>query len=453
MDDMKTMEQTGAVEQGAAPVLLLVDDEANILSALRRLFRSSGYTIHLAESGVAGLAVLEQEPVDLVISDMRMPQMDGAQFLAQVAERWPQVVRILLTGYADLTSTIDAINKGHIYGYFSKPWEDNEIRLAVRQALEQKQLRQERDRLLELTRRQNAELKDLNANLEKKVKARTEELNQTNMFLELAYDQLKQSYFEAIPIFANLVQLREGVSGGHGKRVAELAREVAERLELEPDTIRDIYNAGLLHDIGKIALPDDVLNKPVANLSTTQRKVLEKHPITGQAILMGLEPLHDTAVYIRSHHETYDGKGYPDRLSGEDIPLGARILAVVNEYDGLCSGALLGDKLSPIDAREFIQKRAGQRYDPVVVDAFIHVLEGHGSGEAMIRELHLRPQDLFENMVLSRDLFSQDGVLLLTRGYRLTEQLIGKLISFSQDEEHKLVIHVVAEDEPPPAAQ
>lgn len=430
------------------PVLLLVDDEANILSSLRRLFRSAGYTIHTAESGAEGLRILEQEAVDLVVSDMRMPQMDGAQFLSEVALRWPQVVRILLTGYADLGSTIDAINKGHIYGYFSKPWEDHEIRLAVQQALEQKRLRQERDQLLALTRHQNEELKDLNANLERKVRARTEELHQTNMFLELAYEQLKQSYFEAIPIFANLVQLREGVSGGHGKRVAELARDIAEYMQLDHDTIRDIYNAGLLHDIGKLGLPDQVINKPVANLSTTERKLLEKHAITGQAILMGLEPLHTSADLIRWHHETYDGKGYPDRLQGEDIPLGARILAVVNEYDGLCSGALLGDQLSVIDAREFVEKRSGRRYDPVVVDALIKVLEGRGSADAAIRELHLRPNDLLEGMVLSRDLFSFDGVLLLTRGYKLTEQLIAKLISFAQDEEHKLVIHVLAEDEP-----
>ena len=191
-----------------------------------------------------------------------------------------------------------------------------------------------------------------------------------------------------------------------------------------------------------------MINKPVANLSTTERKLLEKHAITGQAILMGLEPLHTSADLIRWHHETYDGKGYPDRLQGEDIPLGARILAVVNEYDGLCSGALLGDQLSVIDAREFVEKRSGRRYDPVVVDALIKVLEGRGSADAAIRELHLRPNDLLEGMVLSRDLFSFDGVLLLTRGYKLTEQLIAKLISFAQDEEHKLVIHVLAEDEP-----
>lgn len=438
--------------QGAAAMtenvcVLLVDDEANILSALRRLFRPQGYTIHTAESGAAGLAILERESVDLVISDMRMPQMDGAEFLARVAERWPGVIRILLTGYADLSSTVDAINRGHIYGYFSKPWEDNEIRLAVQHALEQKRLRQERDRLLELTRRQNDELKDLNATLEQKVTARTEELRQTNMFLELAYDQLQESYYAAIPIFASLVQLREGPGGGHGTRVAELARDIATHMGLDADDVRHVYFSGLLHDMGKLAWPDALLRTPYADLNAAQRKVVEKHPITGQAILMGMDPLQKTALFIRHHHEHYNGNGYPDRLYGEKIPLGARILAVANDYDGLRSGSLLGEELSPLDARAFLQERRDKRYDGAVIDACLTVLDARERGEGMVRELRLEPGALRPGMMLSRDLLSRDGVLLLTKGYRLTEALVRKINSFEQDDNAHVLIHVLAEGE------
>ena len=140
------------------PVLLLVDDEPAILSALRRLLRPEGYTLHLAESGHAGLELLEREKVDLVISDMRMPEMDGAQFLEQVRLRWPDITRLLLTGYADISSTIDAINRGEIYRYISKPWVDSDLMLIIRGALESARLRNENQRLLELTQKQNAEL-------------------------------------------------------------------------------------------------------------------------------------------------------------------------------------------------------------------------------------------------------------------------------------------------------
>ena len=139
--------------------LLFVDDEASILSSLRRLFRQHGYNILIAESGAQGLEILEKEAVDLVVSDMRMPEMDGAKFLEQVRLHWPHVVRILLTGYADVTSTIDAINRGEIYRYIAKPWDDNDIVLTVRDALERKRLESENLRLLALTQRQNEELK------------------------------------------------------------------------------------------------------------------------------------------------------------------------------------------------------------------------------------------------------------------------------------------------------
>lgn len=430
-------------ETPVAGRLLLVDDEANILSALRRLFRPQGYTIHAAESGAAGLAILEVEPIDLVISDMRMPHMNGAEFLAQVAARWPAVTRILLTGHADLSSTVDAINRGHIYGYFSKPWEDNEIRLAVQHAIEQKRLREERDGLLELTHRQNEELRELNVGLEKKVQARTEELRQTNLFLELAYQQLQESYYAAIPIFASMIQLREGPGAGHGMRVAELARDVAVHVGMGDDDVRHVYFAGLLHDIGKLAWSDELLRTPYAGLSTAQRKVVEKHPITGQAILMGLEPLHKTANLIRYHHEHYDGKGFPDRLFGERIPLGARILAVVNDYDGLRNGTLLGEDLSSLDARAFIAKRRGTRYDAAVVDAFVTVLDAKEKGEGMVRELRLEPRQLIPGMVLSRDLVSPEGVLLLTKGYRLNDVLVRKLNAFAEEDQTPLLVHIV----------
>ena len=153
-------------ETASNATVLLVDDEANVLSSLKRLFRPYGYRIFTAESGAAGLEIMQRETVDLVISDMRMPEMDGAQFLQKVNEQWPDTIRILLTGYAEISATIDAINKGHIYRYISKPWEDNDIVLAIKQALRQKQLERANQGLEELTRKQNEELKDLNANLE-----------------------------------------------------------------------------------------------------------------------------------------------------------------------------------------------------------------------------------------------------------------------------------------------
>ena len=426
--------------------LLLVDDEANILTSLQRLFHPHGYTIHTAESGLAALTILERESVDLVISDMRMPEMDGAEFLTQVARRWPEVVRILLTGYADLASTVAAINQGHIYSYFSKPWEGSEIVLTVQHALEEKHLREERDALQALTESQNAQLRDLNANLEQKVAERTEELYHTNQLLELAYEELRESYYAAIPVFASMIQLREGTHKGHGVRVAQLARDIAEHMGMEREAVHHIYFAGMLHDIGKLAWPDNLLNTATVKLTAEQGRIIESHPVVGQSLLMGLEPLQETALFIRHHHEHYDGKGYPDGLAGKNIPFGARILAVANDYDGLRSGSLMGETYSSLDARDFLLERCDTRYDRSIVDACIAILEAQESGDDILRELHLDTEGLRSGMVLSRDLVSEDGVLLLSKGFRLNETVIQKIRHLIDSENREFVVHVFAEE-------
>lgn len=429
-------------ESSAAATLLLVDDEENILSALRRLFRPTGHRILTAQNGIEGLELLQKENVDLVISDMRMPVMDGAKFLEEVARRWPDTVRILLTGYADLTSTVNAVNKGRIYCYISKPWEDNDIKLSVQHALERKFLEREKRRLEELTRRQNEELRALNENLEGMVKARTAEIQQTSDMLDLAYKEMKRSYVNSIPVFANLVEMREGKAAGHSRRVAEQARLVARQLEMTEEDVENIYFAGLLHDIGKIGLPDALISRSYVGLSPRERSLMDKHPAMGAAALLALEAMEGASKIIRSHHERFDGKGYPDQIFGDRIPLGARILAVVSDYDALQIGALIDEPATPAEARAFLVNNKGHRYDPEVVDAFSKVLDAQPVQDTLIRELKLTSDGLREGMVLARDLVNSDGMLLLTKGHNLTETMIMKIRRFERDTGKNLVIHV-----------
>lgn len=414
-------------KKGKIPVVLLVDDEENILTSLRRLFRPLGYQILVATGGEAALDILTTTYVDLVVSDMRMPNMDGAQFLEQVAKRWPGTIRILLTGYADLTSTISAVNKGNIYRYISKPWEDNDLKISVQRALEQKFLEDERLRLEELTRLQNEELKQLNAHLEERVKERTAELSQTMHMLEKAHDSLKKQYSASIKVFASLIEMREGTVAGHSRRVADMARKLAQAMKVSEEEIQSILFAGLLHDIGKIGLPDSLLAKPFNALPGPDRIKVAKHPIIGQAVLMALEPLHEAASLIRSHHERFDGRGFPDGIGGDKIPLGARILAVVNDYDSLQIGAISTQRYASYEARQFIFENRGKRYDPVVVDAFMELLgegDGHSTSE---QDLYIKSGSLKSGMALSRDLITPDGILLLSKEYILDDKLIQKI--------------------------
>jgi putative nucleotidyltransferase with HDIG domain len=427
-------------EAASNATLLLVDDEASVLSSLKRLFRPCGYRIFTAERGAAGLEIMQRETVDLVISDMRMPEMDGAQFLQKVNEQWPDTVRILLTGYAEIGATIDAINKGHIYRYISKPWEDNDIVLAIKQALRQKQLERANQGLEELTRKQNEELKDLNANLEQKVKARTEEVRQTMALLEVAHERLKKGFITSIRVFSNLIEMREGVMAGHSHRVAELSRAIAQQMSMSDIDVQDVFLAALLHDIGKIGLPDYLLEKPYASLTGEERFEVMKHPVKGQTALMALEHLQGAAKLIRSHHEHFDGLGFPDKLHGLETPLGARIIALANEYDSAQIGTLLNKHLKQSDAVLYIQEGRGRHYDPAVVDAFMKVMGASGAAQ-VIQESAIQIGQAEPGMVLSRDLTSSHGELLLSKDFRLDASLIGQIKSFDQLGD-KLIIYV-----------
>ena len=448
MDEKMSDTQAGEVAPTKAEeviTLLFVDDEANILSALKRLFRPFGYRIFTAEGGALGLEILERESVDLVVSDMRMPEMNGAQFLEKVREKWPETIRILLTGYAEIGATIDAINKGRIYRYISKPWEDNDITLTVKQALDMKMLEREKIRLEELTLAQNEELKNLNASLEDKVRARTEEVRQTMGFLEVSHDKLKKSFITSIRVFSNLIEMREGRMAGHSRRVADLARTIAQRMGIKDADAQDIFLAALLHDVGKIGLPDRLMEKSFSSLTSEERTEVVKHPAKGEAALMALEQLHGAAKFIRSHHERFDGLGYPDKLAGLNIPLGARILSLANDYDSVQLGTILNKQLSQSEALAFIQEGRGNRYDPAVVDAFLGKMSTQTDELAESKpELMVGSAQLLAGMKLSRDMLGKNGNLLLSKDYIIDDQLIGQIKNFERLENQLFSLWIYA---------
>ena len=424
---------------GPPPRILCVDDEPNILSSLRRLFRGQGYQVLIAEGGNAGLAVLETETVDLVISDMRMPEMDGARFLEHVRTRWPDTIRLLLTGYSDIQSILDAINRGEIYRYITKPWDDNDILLVVRHALERRTLERDKQRLEALTRSQNDELKSLNASLEAKVQERTGELKKALDTLVSVNDKLKNSFLTSIKVFSSLIEMRGGNLAGHSRRVADLARRIGVRMGLGERELQEIFVAGLLHNIGKVAFSDELLAMPVNVMNGENLGLYRKYPVRGEQLLMPLEDLSGAAKIIRSQQERFDGEGYPDRLSGFNIPLGARILALASDFYNLQIGTMVQRRLRPDEARALILQTSGKRYDPLVTNAFNDVLNGittsgaastPRNGEDSSQETLIVALDLRPGMVIARDLITRDGFLLLSANHTLDERMIAQILDF-----------------------
>lgn len=354
--------------------LLFVDDERNILNALKRLFRSSEYSIHTAESGMDALQILDQHPIDLIVSDMRMPHMDGAEFLSLAAERWPDTIRILLTGYADLESTIAAVNKGRIHSYCGKPWEDNELKLQINNALEQKRLKDERQRLFAIIHQQNAELKELNTHLEEKVEHRTEQLRSSLQQIDQAHNALKKQYTDAVKAFARIIEMRPGIKSGHSLYVAENARHVAQKMGLDQADVKDIVYAGLLLQIGKMSLDDELLHMPLHPMSSFHKKRYMQHAQEGWSLLRDIDRLKNAAELILHQYEYYDGSGEPNSLRGDEIPLGSRILAVVRDYICYLDGFITGSTMSVDQAKCRLLQRKNKDYDPDVVEMFLMCL-------------------------------------------------------------------------------
>lgn len=348
--------------------ILCVDDEPNILSALRRMFMLAGFEVEEASSGSQALQKLEQKEFHLVLSDMQMPEMNGADFLAQVRRRWPKVMRLMLTGTADLKAAISAINEGEIYRYLTKPWNDEEVISTVKAALERFALVSERDQLLELTKQQNLSLANMVDTLEEKVKERTSELRSS-------YDELRSSYIASVKAYSTLIGLRNSSLLSHSKAVADLAVRMAKVANCSPNDTQDIYIAGLLHDIGKIGLSDETLDNLSNGVGGYSKKLYQAHAKAGQDCLAGLYEMDRIALYIGTHHERYDGSGFPYGLKGNAIPLGGRILAVVEAFEEVQIKKKDVQQLTPRQAALLIHQYAGKAFCP---DACQYLLKALG---------------------------------------------------------------------------
>jgi response regulator RpfG family c-di-GMP phosphodiesterase len=370
---------------------------------------------------------------------MRMPEMDGVEFLEQVRLRCPDSVRLLLTGNADVRLILDAVNRGEIYRYITKPWDDHEMLLVVRHALERKAMVEEQRRLEALTHIQNEQLRELNHDLEAKVAVRTAELEASN-------EKHKRNFLTSIQVFSSIVELRGANLAGHSRRVADLARRIAARLDVDARDAQQIFIAGLLHNIGKVGFSDSMLEMPVSRMNGDLLGQYRRYPERGEQLLMPLEDLREAAAIVRAHQERFDGEGYPDRLAGLDIALGARILALASDYDNLQIGVLVERHLRPDQAARIIIDSRGKRYDPMVVAAFEELVSGRVPVEPT-RDRALRVAELRPGMRTTRDLVRRDGSLLLSADHVLTERMIRQLADFERMTDMTFSVYVKLEGE------
>lgn len=338
--------------------ILIVDDEVMITETISTYLElTTDLQVFTANDPVIGLNYMRNEEIDLVISDFLMPGMNGLEFLRKVKEIAPDATLVLLTGYADKENAIKAINQVGLYYYIEKPWNNEDLVRIVKNGLEKKKLLDDlREKIVELEHSQG-------------------EIDRLYKLLKDEYEQEKENIENVIISLAKAIEAKDKYTEGHTERVKDLATLVGQRLDLSGERLKVLETAAMIHDIGKIGVPEMILNKP-GKLTEEEYRIIKNHPVIGEEICQPLNTLSNTRRVVRHHHEKLDGSGYPDGLKGEEICLEARILAVVDIFDALYSDRPYRAKMPIEQCIHILREETDQgKLDPQVVEILFQLIE------------------------------------------------------------------------------
>ena len=313
--------------------ILLVDDEENNLMLLYRTLRGK-YDLVKTTSPFDAVNLMKTQSFDMILSDHKMPGMDGVELLEHVYENYPDTIRILVTAYSDISILIGSINKAKIYRYIKKPFNPSELEIIVEAGLEYFQLKKDN---------------------------------------EILSNDLKELFSGTIRAIIEALDAKDSYTLGRSRRVTYYSVKLANEIHLSSAEVGRIELAGLLHDIGMIGISDDVLFK-TEKLTEEEFQEIKSHVDHGVKILEDIKQLKDVIHIIKYHHEHFDGNGYPYGIKGEDIPVASRIIAIADAYDGMVSNRAYRQAMKPEEAMQVIENLAGKQFDPNLVQVFKKIL-------------------------------------------------------------------------------
>lgn len=387
--------------------ILIVDDEEILLLAYAEMIGSEGYRVLSAANAEDAMLHLEREQFALVLTDQNMPGDKGLEFLSRVKQLQPDATRVLMTGVLDLSTVIEAINKGEIYRFVVKPCLREDLLATVKNALQRYELITQNAELQKATQVMNLEL----ANQVAREAEQNRELANLNLALE-------QNLQHSVELCLKTMQTFYPTLGVQAKRVHELCTAMATGLGL-PQSQRQILEiSAKLHDVGLVGVPRPLIrmwqNNP-KGMNAAELALVQQHPVMGQELASFIDHLSEVGLAIRSHHERFDGTGYPDRLTGDAIPWLGRLLAVAvgyAEHDG--------ERCSAI---EMVQRESGKAFDPEAVRVFAR----HRPHAITRKEREVLMAELRPGMVLAKGVYTAGGLLLIPEGQSLNETYIDKL--------------------------
>ncbi len=330
--------------------ILVVDDEAPVRSMIGATLERQGYDVQLAISGSQAVDMLVQETFDLILTDIVMQDGNGIALLERIHAEQPHLPVVMVSAIHDISVAIDSMRRG-AYDYLLKPFEREHLVATVQRALDHRQALQESH--------------NYQQNLEQVVRARTEMLRQ-------AMEDLEHSYDVTLEALGDALDLKDSETEGHSKRVTAYTIALARAMGISPVEIKVIARGAFLHDIGKMAIPDDILRKP-GKLTSEEEEVMRDHCTRGYHILRKIPFLSEAAAIVYTHQEHFDGGGYPSRLRGNEIPIGARIFSIADALDAITSDRPYRKARSFDAAREEILRCSGTQFDPAVVEVFLKI--------------------------------------------------------------------------------
>jgi putative two-component system response regulator len=329
--------------------ILIVDDEKMIYSIIAQRLAKEGYSCMMANNGREALGYFFNYNFSLIISDIRMPEMEGLELLKKVKAIRPNMMFIVMTGYPEIDIVVEAIRLGAT-DFIIKPVDLELVVFSVKKALDKKSMEEE--------------IEAHQKNLEKLVEEKTGKLRETLVIL-------KKTHLDSVKVLAGAIDAKDPYTRGHSDRVRRMSMRIGMKMGFSEERLENLVFGALLHDIGKIGIRDEVLQKK-EQLSPEEYRYVQQHPLIGVNIVEGIDFFKDKIPMIRNHHEHFDGSGYPDGLIGEGIPLEARIIAVPDAFDAMTSVRPHRMAMSPEDVLAEMEKWKGKQFDPQILEIFFN---------------------------------------------------------------------------------
>ncbi|MCF7800533.1 MAG: response regulator [Candidatus Marinimicrobia bacterium] len=431
--------------------ILVVDDDPATREFLKFVFKEAQYILKEAVNGKEGIQVAREFRPDLILSDVVMPEMDGLAFCQAVRndEKLQMVIFLLMSSvHLEISDRVDGL-RGGADEYLLKPLDENQIKAQVQAFLRikilQDQLVSKNDRLEEMNtalEENKRKVEETNKALEhekerltyslKEISKLAEELEKSHKNQLQLNITLKESFDDLVALLATIVELRNPYQPGHSKEVAQISMYVGERLELDTSQLKNLRMTALLHEIGMIGLPDDIIKLTPDQMSPEQLKIYLQHPVVGESLLLSLKGCQQMAKIIRHLHENLDGSGFPDKLIGDEIPLESRIIKAAADFSRALQN--VSDHGQIYRVYHAMKNESDIRYDArvfAILKDYVDTIADRRKNRKIetISLAHLQP-----GMVLAADVFTNSGIKLIPEGIVLTEASIKGILNYSYND-------------------